>query len=49
MQEIAPKIFIEKDYPGVVLGIINWSRGPVLIDAPFVRTTFVCGAVPSTK
>ena len=35
MQEIAPKIFIEKDYPGVVLGIINWSRGPVLIDAPF--------------
>lgn len=35
MQEIAPKIFIEQDYPGVVLGIINWSRGPILIDAPF--------------
>lgn len=35
MQEIAPKIFIENDYPGVVLGILNWSRGPVLIDSPF--------------
>jgi glyoxylase-like metal-dependent hydrolase (beta-lactamase superfamily II) len=35
MQELAPKIFIETDYPGVVLGILNWSKGPVLIDAPF--------------
>jgi glyoxylase-like metal-dependent hydrolase (beta-lactamase superfamily II) len=35
MQEIAPKIFIETDYPGVVLGILNWARGPVLIDSPF--------------
>jgi glyoxylase-like metal-dependent hydrolase (beta-lactamase superfamily II) len=35
MQEIAPKIFIETDYPGVVLGILNWSKGPVLVDSPF--------------
>jgi glyoxylase-like metal-dependent hydrolase (beta-lactamase superfamily II) len=35
MQEIAPKIYIEQDYPGVVLGIFNWSRGAVLIDSPF--------------
>lgn len=35
MQEIAPKVYIEQDYPGVVLGILNWSRGPVLIDSPF--------------
>jgi len=35
MQEIAPLVFIEKDYPGVTLGLINWKRGLILIDAPF--------------
>lgn len=35
MQEIAPQVFIERDYPGVTLGILNWSMGMILIDAPF--------------
>lgn len=35
MQEIAPQVYIEKDYPGVTLGLINWKRGLILIDAPF--------------
>ena len=35
MQEIAPQVYLEREYPGVTLGIINWSRGVILIDAPF--------------
>ena len=35
MQEIAPQVFIEREYPGVTLGLINWKRGLILIDAPF--------------
>jgi galactose-1-phosphate uridylyltransferase len=35
MLEIAPQIFIERDYPGVTLGLINWPMGIILIDAPF--------------
>ncbi len=35
MQEIAEHVFIERSYPGVTLGAINWSHGLVLIDAPF--------------
>ena len=35
MQEIASQVFIEQDYPGVTLGIINWEWGQILIDAPF--------------
>ena len=35
MQEIAPQVYIEKEYPGVTLGLINWKRGLILIDAPF--------------
>ena len=35
MQEIAPQVFIERAFPGVTLGIINWSTGTILIDAPF--------------
>ena len=35
MQEIAPQVFIETDFPGVTLGAINWSHGLVLIDSPF--------------
>jgi len=34
MQEIAPHIFIEKSYPGVTLGAVNWPHGLILIDAP---------------
>ena len=35
MQEIAPQIYIEREYPGVTLGLINWKRSLILIDAPF--------------
>ena len=35
MQEIAPQVYIENDYPGVTLGFINWKRSLILIDAPF--------------
>ncbi|HNR01435.1 MAG TPA: hypothetical protein PKK59_02780 [Anaerolineaceae bacterium] len=35
MQEIAPQVYIERDYPGVTLGLINWKRALILIDAPF--------------
>lgn len=35
MQEIAPNVFIETGFPGVTLGVINWSHGLILIDAPF--------------
>jgi glyoxylase-like metal-dependent hydrolase (beta-lactamase superfamily II) len=35
MLEIAPQVFIERDYPGVTLGLINWPMGVILIDAPF--------------
>jgi len=35
MQEIAEHVFIERSYPGVTLGAINWPHGLVLIDAPF--------------
>ncbi len=34
MQEIAPHVFVEKSYPGVTLGAINWPHGLILIDAP---------------
>lgn len=34
MQEIAPQVFIERDFPGVTLGIIHWPTGTILIDAP---------------
>ena len=34
MQEIAPGIFIQKDYPGIVLGAVDWAHGLVMIDAP---------------
>ena len=34
MQEIAPQVFIERDFPGVTLGIIHWPMGTILIDAP---------------
>ena len=35
MQEIAPQIFIEKSFPGVTLGAINWPHGLIQIDTPF--------------
>jgi glyoxylase-like metal-dependent hydrolase (beta-lactamase superfamily II) len=35
MQEIAPDIFIETNYPGVTLGAISYRHGLLLIDAPF--------------
>lgn len=35
MQEIAPHVFIETEYPGVTLGAIGWERGLILIDVPF--------------
>lgn len=35
MQEISPKVFLETDFPGVSLGVIDWDHGLVLIDAPF--------------
>ncbi|HWR65565.1 MAG TPA: hypothetical protein VN364_05560 [Bellilinea sp.] len=35
MQEILEHVFIERSYPGVTLGAINWPHGLVLIDAPF--------------
>lgn len=35
MQEIAPQVFIERDYPGVTLGLIHWEGGIILIDVPF--------------
>ncbi|HAL17675.1 MAG TPA: hypothetical protein DCP32_13310 [Anaerolineaceae bacterium] len=35
MQEISEHVFIERSYPGVTLGAINWSHGLILIDAPF--------------
>lgn len=35
MQEISEHVFIERSYPGVTLGAINWPHGLVLIDAPF--------------
>jgi glyoxylase-like metal-dependent hydrolase (beta-lactamase superfamily II) len=34
MQEITPNIFIESNYVGVVLGVINAPHGLILIDAP---------------
>lgn len=35
MQEISEHVFIERSYPGVTLGAINWPHGLILIDAPF--------------
>lgn len=35
MQEIANQVYIETAYAGVTLGVINWSHGLILIDAPF--------------
>jgi len=34
MQEIAPRVYIEDSYRGVVLGAVNIPRGLILIDAP---------------
>jgi hypothetical protein len=34
MQEIAPKFFIESNYPGVTVAGTSWSHGMILIDAP---------------
>jgi len=36
MQEIAPNVFIETNYVGVTIGAIKWSRGLILVDAPFL-------------
>ncbi len=35
MEEIAKNIFLESGYPGVVLGVLQLSKGVLLIDAPF--------------
>jgi glyoxylase-like metal-dependent hydrolase (beta-lactamase superfamily II) len=35
MQELAHHVFIETAYAGVTLGVINWSHGQILVDAPF--------------
>ncbi len=35
MQEIAPHVFIETEYPGVTLGAVGWEHGLILIDVPF--------------
>lgn len=35
MQEISEHVFIERAFPGVTLGAIDWPRGLILIDAPF--------------
>jgi glyoxylase-like metal-dependent hydrolase (beta-lactamase superfamily II) len=35
MQELAPHVFIETNFPGVTLGAISWAHGLILIDAPF--------------
>ncbi len=34
MQEIAPNVYIDTSYAGVTLGVIGWTHGLVLIDAP---------------
>lgn len=34
MDSISKQVFIENQYPGVTLGVINHARGLVLIDAP---------------
>ncbi len=34
MQEITPGIFVQKDYPGIVLGAVDWPHGLVMIDSP---------------
>lgn len=34
MESISKQVFIEDQYPGVTLGVINHARGLVLIDAP---------------
>jgi len=35
MQEISEHVYIERAYPGVTLGAINWPHGLILIDSPF--------------
>lgn len=35
MEEIAPNIFIEQSYPGVVSSVLKMSHGLLLIDGPF--------------
>ncbi len=35
MQEISTHVYIERSYPGVTLGAINWPHGLILIDSPF--------------
>lgn len=35
MEEIAPNIFIEQSYPGVVSSVLKLSHGLLLIDGPF--------------
>jgi glyoxylase-like metal-dependent hydrolase (beta-lactamase superfamily II) len=42
MQEITPQVFIENSYAGVTIGIIKWSRGLILIDAPFRTEDIRC-------
>lgn len=34
MQEITSGIYIQKDYPGIVLGAVDWAHGLVMIDSP---------------
>ncbi len=34
MQEIAPQVYIEDRYPGVVLGLLVMAQGSILIDSP---------------
>ncbi len=35
MQEISEHVYIERAFPGVTLGAVNWPHGLILIDAPF--------------
>ena len=35
MQEIAPHVYIETEFPGVTLGAVNWPHGLIQIDTPF--------------
>lgn len=35
MEELARNVYLESDYPGVVLGAIAFKQGLVMVDAPF--------------
>ena len=37
MDQISEHVFIEDEFPGVVLGAFNFSHGLVMVDAPFRR------------